>query len=106
MQKGHEIKNIKIAKYVDCQKKKGDIASTDAPALLFLFLCSQGTEAPPSEKVVGMFDLPFNIKCYTDQSFSGQPLAFPANVTRGQDLFCKVRNHLLSEAMFHPSKVK
>ena len=44
----------------------------------------------PRKRLVAKKDLQFTMECYTDESFSGAPLAFPANVTRGQDLFAKV----------------
>ena len=58
-------------------------------------LCLQAEDTrmiEPEETVAAKNDLPFRIDCFTDESFSGPPLTFPANVTRGQDLFCKVRH--------------
>ena len=57
-----------------------------------LYLQAEDTRMiEPEETVAARNDLPFRIDCFTDESFSGPPLAFPANVTRGQDLFCKVK---------------
>ena len=46
----------------------------------------------PRQKVVAQRELRFVLECFKDESFSGAPLIFPVNVTRGQDLFAKVSN--------------
>ena len=42
----------------------------------------------------------FSLECFLDEHFQGAPLTFPATVTRGQDVFCRVTADTWDEKMF------
>jgi hypothetical protein len=42
------------------------------------------------ERISANTQVNFTISCYLNDSFSGPALEFPANISRGQDMYCKV----------------
>ena len=41
----------------------------------------------------------FDLECFSDATFSGAPLTYPAQLTRGNEVFCRVRAQTSNERM-------